>query len=200
MDQKVRKRKTYLKAFCAANLSPLLKASFPALLYTSTATLRRSAVASSFDVRINWHSSSQVRNRSRMNLASLMLFILKHKACLFVCWTVALCLSNIQSTPQVQTCLDDFVRCHTETYATNQIYYRILSYYSDTEQTSSSADPIASCVQQWGHFKTILLSQWYDFEVIWTTASTLKADVVTTKPLRPSENTGLLVCIWVYCD
>ena len=60
-----------------------------------------------------------------------------------VCLLVGYLTSKQQaSVSQVRICSDKFTCCHTKTEAADQTFYIIQSQYTDTGQTSSSADPI----------------------------------------------------------
>ena len=76
--------------------------------------------------------------------------MVKDGICLFVGW-----LLNIQqqaSVSQGRICSDNFTCCHTETEVADPTFYLIQSQYTDTGQTSPSADPITPGAWQGSHW------------------------------------------------
>ena len=71
------------------------------------------------------------------------------KICLFVC-----CLMSQQhaSVSQGRICTDNFTCCHTEIEVADQTFYFTQSQYTDTGQTSPSADPITPGAWQDSHW------------------------------------------------
>ena len=69
--------------------------------------------------------------------------------CLFVG-----CLKSQQhaSVSQGRICSDKFTCCHTEIEVADQTFYLTQSQYTDTEQTSRSADPISQGAWQGSHW------------------------------------------------
>ena len=71
----------------------------------------------------------------------------------FVCWLVG-CLTSqkIAIVSQGRICSDNFTCCHTETEVADQTFYLTQSQYTDTGQTSPSADPITPGAWQGSHW------------------------------------------------
>ena len=80
---------------------------------------------------------------------------------LFVCLSVT-CLTSQQhaSVSQGRICTDNFTCCHTEIEAADQTFHLTQSQYTDTGQTSPSADPITPGA--WQPLECQCLSHWYD--------------------------------------
>ena len=77
---------------------------------------------------------------------------------LFVGWLVGGLTSQRQaSVSQERICTDNFTCCHTEIEVADQTLYLTQSQYTDTGQTSPSADPIMPGTWQRSHW-----SAWYD--------------------------------------
>ena len=103
---------------------------------------------------------------------------------------VVCCLTSQQqaSVSQGRICSDNFTCCHTEIEVADQTFYLTQSQYTDTGQTSPSADPITPGGWQGSH--------WFaNFEVTGMTRprrkrdskpgpSALEADALTTRPTR----------------
>ena len=70
-----------------------------------------------------------------------------------VCWLVG-CLASKQhaSVSQGQICTDNFTCCHTEREAADQTFYLTQSQYTNTVQTSPSADLITPGAWQGSHW------------------------------------------------
>ena len=71
----------------------------------------------------------------------------------FVCLLVG-CLTSQQhaSVSQGRICSDNFTCCHTEIEVADQTFYLTQSQYTDTGQTSPSADPITPGAWQGSHW------------------------------------------------
>ena len=119
------------------------------------------------------------------------------------------CLTSQQhaSVSQGRICTDNFTCCHTETEVADPTFYLTQSQYTDTGQTSPSADPITRGAWQGSHWSANFLSRWYDStpEKSWRKRdsnpgpSALEADALTTRPTRGSEGEGRegrCVCVW----
>ena len=76
-----------------------------------------------------------------------------HRPALFVCLFVG-CLTSQQhdSVSQGRICTDNFTCCHTEIEAADQVFHLTQSQYTDTGQTSPSADPITPGAGQGSHW------------------------------------------------
>ena len=73
--------------------------------------------------------------------------------CLFLCLLVA-CLTSQQhaSVSQGRICSDKLTCCHTEIEIADPTFYLTQSQYTDTGQTSPSADPITPGAWQGSHW------------------------------------------------
>ena len=69
-------------------------------------------------------------------------------------WLVVGCLTSQQhaSVSQGRICTDNFMCCHTEMEAADQIFHLTHSQYTDTRPTSPSADPITPGAWQGSHW------------------------------------------------
>ena len=83
-------------------------------------------------IHTHTHTHTHVHTHARTHAHTLV--------CLFVG-----CLMSQQQAcvSQGQICSDNFMCCHTETEVADQTFYLTQSQYTDTRQTSPSADPIS---------------------------------------------------------
>ena len=112
---------------------------------------------------------------------------------LFVCLLVS-CLTSQQhaSVSQGEICSDEFTCCHTEIEVADQTFYLTQSQFTDTGQTSPSADPITPGAWQGSPLEYQFLSHWYDSTPEKSRrkrdsnpgSSALEADALTTGPTR----------------
>ena len=96
------------------------------------------------------------------------------------------------SVSQGRICSDNFTCCHTETAVADQTFYLTQSQYTDTGQTSPSADPITPGAWQGQPLECQFLSHWYDSTPKKSRrkrdsnpgSSALEADAFSTRPAR----------------
>ena len=103
--------------------------------------------------------SKQARERGGVRDRQTERGIDRETVCLFVG-----CLTSQQhaSVSQGRICSDNFTCCHTEIEVANQTFHLTRSQFTDTWQTSPSANPIMPGAWQSSHWGANFLSHWYD--------------------------------------